>query len=393
MTASILMLLYLSIRLSKNVIKYILIPYIWGKHKTASPTKPVDNQGPWPIARARSFQVQDKVYKSHHSFNLIATIAEFQKGQCIFWLAISAAVLIGLAGSTQTVGSHTIADFNNNITVLQIVCSCAFFYTSFGLYCLWVARKRSMYIILMSLVTMILSGSGWAATKYASAKDVAVDDEVSQFTACGAITPKSYCDQGIGTDGYLINLLHDTHLDVVSVVLGAIVMVFILIDWAFHKNARLRETKIGKWFCLCDQREVPWWRSYTPAVILFLFECTYIIIWAFTYVTFVWLAQIANMRDWGFGQVIAVTVWLPVFLEYIHGNFEGVEKVLEYRIPEGYQIIDGVEGRQSVFQTEKDVSLDQETRSMEAGGPKQHAYATVESQSQEELPHWNARSS
>lgn len=141
------------------------------------------------FVRNKHFEPSGQLYRPNHFHILISHLAEFQKGQCIFWLAIAAAVFVGLAGSAETLGMSNLASFYANIDTLQMICICGYIYTTIGLYCLHLVAHREWYIFSMSFVATGFSGSAWAASFYIQPTEITPLINDKNLDKCGHFNP------------------------------------------------------------------------------------------------------------------------------------------------------------------------------------------------------------
>lgn len=335
--------MYIGFRISRHM-KYLSIPYfylsqLWQRNTHIS-------------ARKRGSDLQQRIASSRHIAILITSLADFQKGQCVFWLAINAAVLLGAYGNPEIIGSKDLASFGLNRLTLQVICVCGYLFTTFGLYCLHLVQQRSWYIYSFSFVTALCSAIGWGATFFIKATEINPQPEssVERQKACGPVNPRTYCySWGQGN----INPISDYQIDSVSIGVGGLCMLVLLLDMILH-NTRYRDSHMAKRLCTC-QRATSRWRSFFISLIRFLTEVIFIILWAVFFTYLFMTAKYTHNADWGFGQIIALTIWIPVLLEWIYATFRkyynfkvtvtltrstgGLEKVSEHRVAPPYKLI------------------------------------------------------
>lgn len=310
MAAVILLTVYVGLRFSRTLAKYIALPYFM--------ISDADDEYNWRHATEKSTVLQKSVASSHHVAILISSLADFQKGQCVFWLSIDAAVLIGVAGSAQTLGAASLASFTINLRALQAVCICGYLFTAFGLYCLHLFSKRSWYIFCLSFTTTVCSAVAWGVTFFANRDNLAPNRDV-QIQGCGPFDPTAYCDDGAGVSGvYSLNWLSHSQVDSISVGFGGMCMLVMLGDMIVH-NTRYRSSRLARHLCTCD-RPIPRWRSVTISAVEFLVEAMFITLWAFLFAYLITLSRSTNVDTWGFGQIIALTIWIPILLEWFYAT-------------------------------------------------------------------------
>lgn len=290
------------------------------------------------FVKSKRLKSLDQFRRPNHFHILVSHLAEFQKGQCIFWLAIAVAVLIGLAGSSETLDSHDIASFTTNVEALQVISVCGYIYTVIGLYSLHLVPHREWYIYLMSFVTTVFCGSAWGATFFARATDITPNTN-NVLDRCGPINPETYCSSGQGDGFSWLGWISYSQIDSLAVVLGGVCMLGMLVDMIVHMDKH-RKSRFVKAVCTCKLKngEIPRWRSVVTKFIKALVELTFLFIWTALFITLVTLAQSVDTKAWGFGQIIAITIWFPMMLEYFHALYRGLERSMGYRIPPGFQL-------------------------------------------------------
>lgn len=77
-------------------------------------------------------------------------------------------------------------------------------------------------------------------------------------------------------------------------------------------------------------------------IIHIIFFCTYIAYMVSFLSDLYWFASngISNPNGWSFGQVVALSVWLPPISEYIYLELRGVQKGFQYRLrPMDYKVV------------------------------------------------------
>lgn len=307
MAAVILLAVYIGLRLSRTFAKYITWPYFMFSEGGFGHN--------WLHAAEKSSDLQKSIASSHNVAILISSLADFQKGQCVFWLSIDAAVLIGVAGSAQTLGVASLASFTINLRALQAVCICGFLFTAFGLYCLHLFSKRSWYIFCLSFATAVFSAVAWGVTFFANPDNLAPNRDV-QFQGCGPFDPTAYCEGVYGI--YSLNWLSHSQVDSVSVGFGGMCMLVLFGDMILH-NTRYRDSRLARHICTCE-REIPKWRVVLISAVEFLVEAAFVTLWAFLFAYLVTLARSSDVNAWGFGQIIAMTIWIPVLLEWFYAT-------------------------------------------------------------------------
>ena len=259
---------------------------------------------------------------SHHVTILVSSLAEFQKGQCIFWLAIDAAVLVALGGSKQTLGARTLASFSANLSALKTICLAALIFVTFGLYCLHTARKRSWYITSLSLTTSIFSVIAYIMTRIAKPDKVAPDVHTPSTPGCGWIDPTTYCDF-YNTNSYYYRFLiwlRSRELYLTMFVFAGLVSLGLLVDTIVH-NTKFAERRPGS----KTENEMPRWRPVLASTTRCLVELSFLVFIGFLFTDLMMIyyaggGKGSGANTWGFGQIISLTIWIPVLLEWVYAT-------------------------------------------------------------------------
>lgn len=296
------------IRLAYNLSKYIATPYFF--------VSDLSHEDAWHHAKLRGSKLQQSLASNHHVSILITSLADFQKGQCIFWLSIDVAVLLGISGAVDTLEATSVADFRANQISLQVICVGAYTCTVFGLYCLHLVRKRSWYVFALSFITAIVSVIAWVATYTAAMNRIQPDDiDSSLQNYCGPFKPQTYCTT---TDSY--NKISHDQFDSILVGSGGICLLVLLCDMIIH-NTRYRTSSLARRLCTCE-RTPPRWLLYLRSTLRFTMEMLSIILSVILFQALIGIAfgTGSGKPKWGFGQILALTIWIPILLEWFYAT-------------------------------------------------------------------------
>lgn len=311
--AGILFVAYVSVRLSSSFVKYISLPY----HITT--------KRDYATAMTASKRLQAAVSSSHHTAILISTMADFQKSQCIFWLSINLAGLLIILGSASTLGAPNFESLIVNLTGMYVIAYSALLFVTLGFYCLHVAGKRSWYISCASVLSSSLSAviftnirSDWEN----------LDPSTDTSAGCGRFSPTTYCDgfeDYLGSDPYTsktniyrfqtAGLLSDQGLSFCF-----IVQFFLIVDFVSHNTGpgkRLISRIESSYLPVARAWRILLMIMRIPVEVIFLF----LLGWMCVYFRSLNRAGIeGGSTTWGFGQIISLTIWLPIFLEWLYAT-------------------------------------------------------------------------
>lgn len=134
-------------------------------------------------------------------------------------------------------------------------------------------------------------------------------------------------------------LIAKYHFNTFAVVIGGVCMLGMLVDMIIHTHKHSKSW-FARAFCTCKsgKGKTSRWRSIMIRFVRALVELSILFISIMLFAYLVYLAQKTDVKKWGFGQIIAITIWIPVMLEYFHALYRGLEHSMGYRIPPGFQL-------------------------------------------------------
>ncbi|KAF2461414.1 hypothetical protein BDY21DRAFT_85706 [Lineolata rhizophorae] len=316
---------------------------------------------PWYVAEAARLRLE----MSRQPIAVIAALVEFQKAQCFFMLAVQIGALLALKGKPQFLEAKSLLQLWNNAVLIRNIAISGFLPTSFVLFCLHREGLRSWYVFFITAVTVIVSAATLFVAKDPDESMILVDP-VEQ---CGWNSfPTVFCGRGLAST-----------LDDGATVLGfclTLVMVLFfdlwrVVSWKDGYGNHIKVSSI-RWLALYVMSWPIWntWESLireTPSLELFhLFGLdtaegvyaagTRLVILAieigFLYVFglfFVGISRVVrptfddtnavDFSRWNFGQIVSVTIWIPVLAEYLYYVISGIPKASEYRLPRPYHVV------------------------------------------------------
>lgn len=290
---------------------------------------------------------------------LVSTLADFQKAQCILWLAIAVATLTGSHGSGQTLGATSLANLAANTEVLKTVCMCGCSFTVFGLYCLRLASKRSLYVLCLSSLTWFISVLAWALIDNGNYYELDPQANTSSLQGCNHVTPTRFC---LGTEGndpiYRFRSWNGKVIPY-TIALTTICMAFLFGD--MYVYWKLSRSIVCEDICVRDSTLSTSKIRAPPALCIeILFEICFVALLCCLISLLALVFKESDHGQWSFGQILAVTIWIPIMLEWIYGttskfwvlasisqidfSTEGLDKALDYRMAFPYEISEGGAG-------------------------------------------------
>ncbi|RMZ12247.1 hypothetical protein D0860_03031 [Hortaea werneckii] len=278
---------------------------------------------------------------------MIAALVDFQNAQCYFAITLQGCALFAiwkggplLEASTETKANVTTAIIGH-VAALGMVC------IVFALYILHNARRSSIYVSAVSTLAIGVSIITWTRTRRpAELKTKELDLDIPNVPACGGkVDPTKFCEV-LSHPGF-------TGVEAPIVSICGLAMLWILGRQASGLLAHLQA-----WRHSWKLRPLAWWRTVQHRSLGFPDIQTGFVV---TTLRFLWvrcrhglaeatfLAMAAVMiailstpdpdgrswqdkTKWTFGQLIAVTIWAPILIEFLYSAIFGVEEAQEHRL-------------------------------------------------------------
>ncbi|KAM0805355.1 hypothetical protein BDR22DRAFT_394050 [Usnea florida] len=295
-----------------------------------------------------------------HINSLVIALVEFHKAQCYFSSVIQITALALFRQSTVATNnaySSSPADKSNDIfdtSILIVLATSGLIPVNLILTCIMRYGRYSWYLLILSLITTILATSTLIASyhyTHAYGKPYAwyQNDLGDAFDDSNAYGGGISCTINADPENTILSLCGNSKLVNNSLPAG-------LIDnrwtWAVWANciiwlflglgikcynlkvfARHREkltqfgTKVSFIRCLIKNS-----RTYTTWIVVSVIPWS-LCIAGQLYLFSAFLEHSVISYDWSFGQIIAVTVWLPSTVEYIYIEWNGIMKASKYKYP------------------------------------------------------------
>lgn len=275
-----------------------MVPYYWIKTRD------------FHTARATGKELQTLDIVQHCKAVLVSGIADFQKGQCLFWLAIAIASIVSIWNPSQALGVTSIAGTRLNLSVIWTICNLAVTCVSCGFYLTTIRGKFSWYATVYAWLTLALCVGIQIHIASIKPAQLAVKGAsgTSKLSACGPVLPTVYCD---GNNKWKYSLLNPKHPALISELDSILVTsVHAIVCTAINVIAVLASSSK---------------HDTEDAVAEILFRTVFeAILGGLVVFSFVDIATAIKTRvggavvaAWGFGQIIAVTIWWPILIESI----------------------------------------------------------------------------
>ncbi|RMY57823.1 hypothetical protein D0864_13454 [Hortaea werneckii] len=249
---------------------------------------------------------------ARHRPALIAGLGDFQEAQSYFAITLQGCALFAiwkggplLEAANKTQASLTTAIIGH-VAALGMVC------IVFNLYILHNARRSSIYVSTVSALAIIISMIAWTRTRrQVELKTKGLEADIPNLPACGGkVDPTRFCAVYSDPDF--------TMLEAPIVSISSLAMLWILVRQANGLLAHLQAWRHA-W-----RLRPAWWQIVQPCFRAISGTPTRI---AVTVLRFLW-----DKTKWTFGQLIAVTIWAPILIEFLYSAIFGVEEAQEHRL-------------------------------------------------------------
>ncbi|KAL8837913.1 MAG: hypothetical protein Q9176_005389 [Flavoplaca citrina] len=279
---------------------------------------------------------------------LVAALTDFHKAQCFFMLAINIAALVVI--QRGGFDPQSLQQMYDTYVFLQVLAVNGFLPITFTLTNLYLVGMLSWFLILLSFVTIALSVATLACVGQFN-PSVADMTSLAELAAsggpeeCDGRKPGIYClrtmEYNFGVDyfyggqnipNYAYTILSKKPS---SMRYSA-------------RRAKLRSTRAWRFYTesasiVHQQVQTLSWQSLLK---LAFGAAIYVVLLTF-YVRFynmylhdlAWFAENdINGNTWNFGQVFAITVWVPPIVEYIHLELRGMHRAFDHRLLPPFRI-------------------------------------------------------
>ncbi len=281
---------------------------------------------------------------------------EFQKAQCFFAIAVEvAAQILAPVGS---LGANNLGQLFTTYEFIRITSIHGSLPITFALLCLRRAGIRSWYLFTLSACAVTLSAATYGSVNKFEQK-INMDPKAFSLPSttaplietCGGLNPSAWCDNS--QDFALVNI-STTGLG--SLISSGFVLGLMLLDQYGFADLPFIQNFLNRFAGLSSRRIT----RVLPEVVFFLIWCNYLIWFVFGCINLVSFMQAGaiDKSTWGFGQIVAVTIWVPCLFEYFHleiresassatkkvnwltpNHVGGIENVFQLRLGQYYKVV------------------------------------------------------
>ena len=245
-----------------------------------------------------------------HRLVIQSTLVEFQEAQCFFMIAIQVASIVAMSQSPNLYGADNMTQLAQNASMSKNISIGALLTITFGLCLLCRAKMASWYTLLCSTVAIILS----IAAFHMSSRWTPLPDELASlqeyggFHECGHhLPPLIWC--GYSQRHSVVGV---TPFGAISLSLYGLLFLTQVFEVAWHHwswDEQYREAFSSEWakrmlkaFGICVEL------GFVAMIAIYISDLVY----PYYYI---------GMGDWNFGQVVAVSIWAPVFFKYFYWSW------------------------------------------------------------------------
>ncbi|KAL8767426.1 MAG: hypothetical protein Q9194_005993, partial [Teloschistes cf. exilis] len=149
------------------------------------------------VDRNQAYERAERIKRTNLRYripNLISALIEFQKAQCFFMIAVQiAAIIIARKGGF---GAQTLQQLSNSYSAITLLAICGYLLVVVTLVNLHGAGKSSWYLMVLSTITVVVSGVTLFTTRKfnPAAGDVAhLYNVTGHWASCGFHDPTTWC--------------------------------------------------------------------------------------------------------------------------------------------------------------------------------------------------------
>ena len=267
---------------------------------------------------------------------IVPAVVEFQKAQCYFMLATNIASLV-----VQNIGGlapESLQQLYNTYIFIKVIAIGGYLPITFGLLTLRMLSKVGWYLLILSMASVgVAIGDLYTERNFSpSSEDLSSlqsQSVQSGPTSCGGNNPIAWCYNRIGVNyyGFRETNASDGADNILTICLVTLALLIIEHFWNSpdRTNRSIRDCLFR--FCIRGSKAdrfrrlnivTHWlWRYVVPALFTIM-----VLIYLYCFAIFAndlnWFRE-NKIYDpsWGFGQIVAIMVWVSPLCEYIWESF------------------------------------------------------------------------
>ncbi|KAH0558885.1 hypothetical protein GP486_004485 [Trichoglossum hirsutum] len=313
---------------------------------------------PFGFSRAKQKAVScQKMLRGNRQHAALKTaLVEFHKAQCYFMLALQIAALVALGDGFKVLESKNYQQLYNNIALVSDVSIGGLLLATFVLFCLHCEGMKSWYAFTLSTSTVFASIATFIKV---SGFRASIDDvqNPGNFGSCGGNpSPTKYCleSYSYGDDYYQYLTPTDSAFSKSVLICSLVVLALLFVDQcelfrprddndSGSRDINDKPPRVNSYeYLKVWIKDWPIWRRPEPpaflkwirldtaervirsgtATLVLAIEIYYLTLFS-ALLTNLWQIFSNNSTStttssWSFGQIIAVTIWVPSTVEYIY---------------------------------------------------------------------------
>ncbi|KAJ5779161.1 hypothetical protein N7457_006881 [Penicillium paradoxum] len=277
-------------------------------------------------------QFLERLNLSGHASIVKSILVDFQESQCYFVLSVQAAAIVALTGDAGVLGATSLQQLGRNFETVSQLSSGYIPTLTFGLWMLRRSLLDSAYIFAWSFASIVVSAYNLFGKIGRNPKTTGINpiSNLDDLDKCGHNPPPLvYCCSdfyGMYTSSQIISA------GCLSI-FGVLMVQKIISYLEQHLNcypavSRLQDTM----------------KPVLASKAIRMFSK----VWALLVETFLLINNLLYIvsnsstpeGDWSFGQIIAVTIWVPVITKYIYWSFFGTKSYSATRLSEPFHIVE-----------------------------------------------------
>ena len=242
--------------------------------------------------------------KSHSKIWIFAT-GEFHKLQCYYAIALLIASFVALYSRND--GERAQLDD----VFLMLISANGLIPVSLTFYTLMLVRRTTPYHVVLTITSALLAST----TGFWIVKNYSLDQPVTSEQwpdTCGALSPQYICGgyKFEMNDAYYPQIVFTVAATLCNILIAYLVVWYTLSRFKNEYLTRLKERLLPK-----GSRSIRLVQAvlHTLAVIILL-GCTTMELFFFVKLLFN-KYTITDLHDWGFGQIVGITVWVAVIVD------------------------------------------------------------------------------
>lgn len=288
--------------------------------------RPKNYNSAFELARAAQAKVRTQLDP------LVAAMIDFQKAQCFFALALEIATLIILSSPnrmTATFGSFTMSDLSNEYDLMSAISMGGFVPITFTLLTIHIADRRSWFLLFLTTVTVLVSAITYIKLlRVGSVNPSVLRHPPAGVLECGTANPLRYCALGF------FDLKKPSFWKspgATSLCISTVMLLCLVGDHfahIFEASAKQLMTRTDDpWAIFKFKRQAERHRRLNQTI-----QMLCLTIWTLFCAAYGWaFAQLFRTLStsnptaagssgfvWSFGQIVAITVWIPSIIELLY---------------------------------------------------------------------------